>query len=502
MGALMMARLLGAISAFGLLLASWPVLALDADGLRRAITDNLQAQLYFLPNGQVTFDVEIAEVGDAFAVVVKDLRLADQPRSFLVDFGSWGFKVKDLGADLYQVSDVVSPGAIILEAADGSPTKLASFTLERFEGRWSSVLMNFLDADIVLNDIKAGLEPAGAIFTISSLTSQTVGRIDAQGLVDQQGTGRGVGLRGAVEGAGGFEAAEIFVEINFEGYDSAATGFFQDFVSKTQALQDETLDQDSKRKIAAKLIENLPSSMVLPSSFGERFTLSGVTVFDHMNQKKGGIDEVEFSLGASGLKTGTADGKFGTKVTNVAFSPPPELAGAAWLQVVPRNLSFVVAVEQVPVETLWQAFFRAMAQDLVAQDDTTRDLARSALGFELMSTLTMAGTRLRLPHLSIDSPSAGLNADGILEANGEAINGATGALNVAITGLDSVMELAGSAATPEEQQAMGMLFMLKSTAERKTTADGQSVDVWALELTPDGGILLNGAPFGMPPMQQ
>jgi hypothetical protein len=49
---------------------------------------------------------------------------------------------------------------------------------------------------------------------------------------------------------------------------------------------------------------------------------------------------------------------------------------------------------------------------------------------------------------------------------------------------------------------MGMLFMLKSTAKRETGADGQPVDVWALELTPDGGILLNGAPFGMPPMQQ
>jgi hypothetical protein len=169
---------------------------------------------------------------------------------------------------------------------------------------------------------------------------------------------------------------------------------------------------------------------------------------------------------------------------------------------VPRNLSFVVAVEQVPVETLWQAFFRTMAQGFVTQDEATKDLAMSALGFELMSTLTMAGTRLRLPHLSIDTPSAGLNADGILEADAQAMTGAKGALNVAITGLDDVMALAGSAATPEEQQAMGMLFMLKSTAKRETGADGQPVDVWALELTPDGGILLNGAPFGMPPMQQ
>jgi hypothetical protein len=497
-----MARLLGAISALGLFLVTWSAQALDAESLRGAITDNLQAQLFLLPNSQATFAVEVAETGDAFAVVVKDIRLSDQPRSFLVDLGSWGFKVKDLGGSLFQVSDVASPGVVMLEGPDGATTKVASFALERFEGRWSSALMNFLDADLVVNDINLGLEHAGALFTIASLTSQTVGEIDAQGRVDQHATGRGVGLRGALQEVGGFEATEVFVEFNFEGYDSSATGFWLEFLNKTQALRDEALDQDSKRKIAAELIEGLPSSKILPDSFGERFTLSKISVFDHMNQKKGGFDEVEFSLGASGLKTGSADGKFGTKLTNMTFSPPQELAGAAWLQVVPRNLSFVVAVEQVPVETLWQAFFRALAQDLVAPDEATRDLAKTALGFELMSTLTMAGTRLRLPHLSIDTPSAGLNADGILEADAQAMTGAKGALNVAITGLDSVMALAGSAATPEEQQAMGMLFMLKSTAKRETGADGQPVDVWALELTPDGGILLNGAPFGMPPMQQ
>jgi hypothetical protein len=497
-----MARLLGAISALGLFLVTWSAQALDADGLRQAIIDKLKSQLYYFEFSQATFDVEVTEASDAFAVIVKDLRLSDQPRSFLVDLGTWGFKVKDLGAGLFQVSDVASPGAIMLEGADGSPLKVASFALERFDGRWSSALMSFLDADFVVSDIKVGFEPTGALLSIANLTTKTVGQIDAQGLVDQQATGRAVGLRGAVQGAGGFEANEVFAEVNLEGYDSAATGFFQDMVSKAQALQDETMDQDSRRKIAAELIEKLPSSKVLPGSFGERFTLSGVSVFDHMNQKKGGIDELEFSLGASGLKTGSADGKFGTKVTNVAFNPPSELAGAAWVQMVPRNLSFVVAVEQVPVETLWQAFFRTMAQGFVTQDEATKDLAMSALGFELMSTLTMAGTRLRLPHLSIDTPSAGLNADGILEADAQAMTGAKGALNVAITGLDDVMALAGSAATPEEQQAMGMLFMLKSTAKRETGADGQPVDVWALELTPDGGILLNGAPFGMPPMQQ
>ena len=501
----MMARLLGAISAIGLLLVSWSAQALDADGLRQVITDNLQAQFFFMENSQTTFDVEVAEAGDALAVVVKDLRLSDQPRSFLVDLGTWGFKVKDLGGGLFQVSDVASPGAIMLEGPEGaeeSPLKVASFALERFEGRWSSALMNFLDADIVVNDFKAGLEPAGMLLTIENLTSQTVGKIDDQGLVDQRANGRAVGLRGAVQGAGGFEATEVYAEYNFEGLDSVVAGFFQDFGSKAQALQDETLDQETKSKIAAELIGKLPSSKVLPSSFGERFTFSGVTVFDHMNQKQGGVDEVDFSLGASGLKTGSGDGKLGTKVTNLTFNPPPEFAGAAWLQVVPRNLSFVVAVEKLPVEVLWQAFFRTMAQSLVAQDEATQELAMTTLGFELMSTLTMAGTRLKLPHLSIDSPSAGVNADGILEADAQAANGAKGALNVAITGLDDVMALASSAASPEEQQAMGMLFMLKSTAKRETGADGQPVDVWALELTPDGGILLNGAPFGMPPMQQ
>ncbi len=498
----MMVRLLGAISALGLILVSWSAQALDAESLRRAIIDDLNTRTSLFPNIQVTYDVVVREAADGFAVTIEDVRVADQPRSFQLDFGTWSFNVKDLGDDLYRFSDVASPGLVTLAEGSGPPVKVASYNLERLDGRWSSVMMNLLDGDLILSNFKAGLESAGALFSMERLTSKAVGQIHATGLVDQQATGQGFGLRGAVQGRGRIEVAEVSFEYNIEGVDSAANALYMKLAQDMSLLQDETLDLESKRRMAAEAFEDLPSSKILPSSFGERFTLSNVSVFDHSNQKQGGVDAVEFSFGASGLKTNSADSKFGIKVTNVTFDPPPAMAGAAWLQVVPRNLSFVMAVEQVPVETLWQAFFRTIAQSILAKDDATRDLAMTAVGAELMSALTMAGTRLRLPHLSIETPSAGLNADGILEADAQAMTGAKGALNLAITGLDNVMALASSAATPAEQQAMGMLFMLKATARRETGADGQPVDVWALELTPDGGILLNGAPFGMPPMPQ
>ena len=63
-----------------------------------------------------------------------------------------------------------------------------------------------------------------------------------------------------------------------------------------------------------------------------------------------------------------------------------------------------------------------------------------------------------------------------------------------VTRLDDLMALASGLAeqNPNAMQAMGMLQMLQSLAQRETGADGKPVDKFKVDLTETGSVLVNG----------
>jgi hypothetical protein len=117
---------------------------------------------------------------------------------------------------------------------------------------------------------------------------------------------------------------------------------------------------------------------------------------------------------------------------------------------------------------------------------------------EVLPALTEAGTRLKLPHFLIESEVSSMTAEGAFDVDPTSPLGVTGAMDVAITGLDDVIALLEAQVNAGNQDAFGVLGManwMRSLAQRETNGQSQVIDRYSLQLTPDGQTLLNGQPF-------
>ena len=177
------------------------------------------------------------------------------------------------------------------------------------------------------------------------------------------------------------------------------------------------------------------------------------------------------------------------------------------VDLVPRNLGLVGSLERLPADRLWQSVLRTLSFALMqnpqeGQDPTAMNqMLMFALMGEILPALTEAGTQIKLPHLMVDSEAAAMTAEGGFDVNPAAPHGLTGALNVAITGLDRVIALLETEVNAGNQDALGPLGManwLKALAKRETDGQSRAVDRYNLQITADGQTLLNGQPFAMP----
>src|SRR6185436_4473503 len=68
-----------------------------------------------------------------------------------------------------------------------------------------------------------------------------------------------------------------------------------------------------------------------------------------------------------------------------------------------------------------------------------------------------------------------------------------GALNIEIVGLDDAIKLAKATVTgPDAAEETAPLELLRAFSERRTEADGRTVDRYVVSLDPSGALLLNG----------
>jgi hypothetical protein len=120
----------------------------------------------------------------------------------------------------------------------------------------------------------------------------------------------------------------------------------------------------------------------------------------------------------------------------------------------------------------------------------------------VQQALSLAKSQVKLTDWRLRTAAAALELDGLVEASAEAMMGAVARLQLNIAGLDGIIDTVRAAATPEDQDLIAGLDVLRGFSNRETAADGAVIDRYDVNVTPEGQVLINGKPLdvmGSPP---
>ena len=503
-----MRRFLTVLFTAALIVAARPpeAAALTADELREDIIAGLQAGRGALTAISLSFDeVRVQPREPGFRVEITGLVSVPEGEDPWADIGDVTFSVEEAGEGLYRVANLSGLDEVRLRGSDGEQIGLLAFRWERFGATWSSALVGFLEADLLIRDLRFAL--ADGSFFLSLAVLGTINRAEdtGAGRYDLHGQGRATGLRIEVPGQGTFKVSKIEAESTTRGLNLDAYGELTrewDALNRREAPLGEA-------EIAAFLEKMAMRDELLPGGFAQRFALTDLLVSDDAGARVFVVDQIEWDAAGSALDQPLAETRLGAQHRGLTLGEDAAGLGV-WRELVPGEAGFVITAERVPGRKLWRTLFKAMALSArqgsaVQPGGGAADMAQMLLLGELGPAFGEAGTRIGLPHLRIVSEALEATAEGMAEVDPAAANGLTGTFDVALVGLDRTLELLQSRAGPEAPEVQGVLmalFWLKTMARRETDGEGRPVDRMTIELTADGQMLLNGQPMGLPMLPQ
>lgn len=473
-----------------------PHAALDPDGLRRDVVEGLAVWFAAFGADRPAYDeVAAAAEGDGVRVRIVALSIPFSDMAARLHVGDVSFLVRDGGPGRYRVSDLRTRPVATFRDAQGQAVGEVAYSIDRFSGLWSGALLNFLDLDAAVSDVKVVLGEGAMGLGLERLTLESRTR-EGGGLSDMESRAQGSGLRVLFPNAGTLRIDSLHAESETKGQDLAA---YRSLMEEFRALGATNPEPDPQELAAA--LDRLARLDIWPRSFIERLRLTGVSASGADDRVSFRLREVEFDAAGQDLRREAARGSLGARFSGVdlpggASGVPPSLA-----PFVPSQGGFITSVENLPLDALWRMLLRGLAAAAARGEGAmAADGLDPALQAELVTALRGAGATLRLDRLDLDAPGGRLIASGVLEASATAPTGATARFDAEILGLDQMIAATVGAAGnggagAQAGQAAAFLFLLKSMARRETAEDGRPVDRFTVEMTGDGQLLVNGQPF-------
>ena len=480
-------------------------LALEAKKLREDIIAGLELFVGPMAAAPVAYEeVRVWPQDGSHRVEITGVTSRGGELGYWADLGDLAFSVEETKAGHYRVYDLAVPGSVPVYDADGNRFALLTYDLERFDGVWVVALSNFLELDLLVTDLRFGL--ADGTFTLAAERLGGISRAEqgTDGRTDQRAKGRATVLRAEIPGEGALEIAEIEVETGVTGMDLEA---YAQLTQEYEALA--AREGGPSETDLAAFIQRMSGLNVLPGSFAERFAVSGVRATDAAGQTQFRLDRGELDFAASGFDQALAEVRFGLKHENLEMGESLRAEVGPMGALAPRNMGLVAALERLPADRIWQSLLRTLSFMLMQGGREGQDPAAMnqimmfMLMGEVLPALTEAGTQLKLPHFLVESEVASMTAEGAFDVNPTSPQGVTGAMDVAVTGLDDVIALLEAEVIAGNQDAFGGLAManwMRSLARRETDGESRAVDHYSIRLAADGQMLLNGQPFAAPIM--
>jgi hypothetical protein len=504
----MLCRFAVAVSFALLVLSPWrPAAAIDADELREAIIAGLEGQGGPLTGVGMSYgDVRVRPQDAGYRVEIEGLVTRPAETGVWAVIGDLAFTVEEAGQGFYSVRDLNTAESVSVHAADGNQAGLLTYRMRRFEGLWASAIANFLDMDLLTTDVRFAATDGSFLLSLEQVGAVSRSQQGEDGRYSQAADARATGIHSEVPGQGVFDVREITATSTITGFDLDA---YADLARELEVLGARE-DEPSEADIAA-LFNRMSALDIFPRALAQRIRLSDLAAVDSEGQDLFRLESFEWDAGAEGMDEPLADARLGAQHRNLALGPAAGAQLGLWQELVPHEAGFVLAIERLPAQRLWQALLRTMALTAgqagqqQANPEAMGDMAAMMLLAEAVPALSEAGSTLRLPHFQIHSAAASLSAEGQFDVDPAAAQGFSGWMNFALLGLDRVVELIqqeAAAGNPNAPSALAFAFMLKGLARRETDEQGRAVDFYDVLFTAEGQVLVNGQPFGVPAMPE
>jgi hypothetical protein len=459
-----------------------------------------------------------AEDGKSYLVAITGLRYGSESKDALepsANFGEVGYRLTPQGDDQYLVSDLKAPKEISIAGKDGKSEGTVKFETTAFTATWSKPLQNFLKFDWQLKDITAigaaeGSAAPREMFKIATASIAGDGKENGKGLLDQVSkiTMNGFTASDPIDGTS-FKLDKLVGNVTVEKLDFPAyrqmmekiNAFGAKYAPNGEPAPNSALTEED-RKALADMVRAFPKMM---SAYGYDFSAEGLTATDAQGGALFHLTQAGMALGLKGIDTDHAEMNFSIKHDGLTMNGP-EFQDPMLKAVLPKSGNLSLVATDLPIPSLVEGIAQAVPEMTSADPQVAQGGQFMMMG-AMMSALSKSTIQLRIDPSAIETEKARLTADGALKLAMETPQKAVGVINLALLGLDDLMDLAKSLAdqSPDAMQAMSMLGMLKNGANREAGADGKPVDKFKVDLTETGMVLINGKQLEelmmMPPPQ-
>ncbi len=430
--------------------------------------------------------VDVAASGAAYVVTIPDLRWAPDTAGHF-EIGTVSFSLTPEGDDLYHVADVKIPAEIPHKTADGGVDGSIALPSQQFAAVWSRSLASFMQLDADYRDVKVVSTADNMALSLAAIGAKIVSTDRGNGRWDQDGTFHLSALNGTSRD-GMFGLGSMDITSGTRAYNAKGWAAVR---NRMEALT-ESMAADPSAPAALpdpQLVEALRGANPLFASSNSTIKVSGISLRDESGKEEFNLPSGTLTFGAEGF-----DQPVGRIVLSLNHSglvvndiEPTEQ------DLLPRELAVNIALENLPVQELWQGAIDTLSSADMSTDEGSSMAVMMFMGL-LQQSLVNGKARIDVTDSHLALALARAQLSGIIEASAESMFGAVGRMTVDVTGLDPLIDAVMAHGGPEGEE-IAALQVIRGFSTRQTAADGAVVDHYDIDVTPQGQFLVNGKEF-------
>jgi hypothetical protein len=464
----------------------------DVEKVKQDITAEMNVMAG--PEGQkyLGFDaVDAAPDGDKVKVTIRNVRFLI-PGGEPLTIGDIEMHALPKGEDQYEITDAKVPGKLTFKGPQGDVN--VDIGSQAWAGILSTKYHTFLSADGKYGGLKvSGPALAGGMVELAELAFKQTSEDKGNGVFDQATTGtlKSLSITGP-EGSGTFSSGEFKSEAK-----GAKLADLRALGSDWQAL---VMGAAEGKPADPALIERLKSYVGIIGALTTRADLKGMTVKDATGAEMFSAEQLILDGGGTALDQPKAGFSFDMSVVGLKI-PAAELDPmvAQHQQFIPTLVKFGYALDDLPAKELWTAWLDLWASGAFQPgNEAAAEMAMQGFGMQMMQLANQSGSAFRVTNLELEAPAARIKMDGNIKGDATSPLGAAGSANIEVAGLDAMAEAVQQSMPPEEAAgASGAFDLVRGFSTRETTADGKTIDRYAIVLAPTGEMTINNKPFDL-----